>query len=371
MYATKERIALKDMLIAKEAGYKVYLSTPMESYLAKVAISNGIECFNIPEHFINRFTDYHKHYPLKRKIKRYKIDIVHCYDFTFLFSLASQLRRFNLISLVITNDHTIDRPLQKFWYRPLLSRIDFLILLNKHLKNDLAGNLNLPMKKIEYFGMGINNHVTIPDEILDLQFSAYKDYFLAGVHFSPDISSISEIEHVFWALKTINASREGDIPLKLCLISNIEFKNSKVLKELTLFLEKESLQEHIIFVTAPEFDSVMKKLNLWISVTMKEFIEDYTLLALVNEIPVIVPRNFCSTELLRDYEGIGESYKAHDSRELRDKWTKVLKARSLYKDKVRLFKFFIEKEHDYKIYRQDLLDLYAKMSLRRARVFKK
>lgn len=368
-FATKERVALKDMMIAIESGYKVYLATNLDSFLSQVATKLGIECFPVADHFINKLTDYHKHYPIGKIIRKFDINIVHCYDFNFLFSIATQLRSFNLTSLVFTQDHTIDKPLQKFWYKPLISRIDFLILLNKHLKNDLVGNLGLPQKKVEYFGMGIRNVAPAIPEALEENFKPYKEYFLAGTYVSPELKNIDTLVPILLALKVINQKRENNLPVKLVLISSQDFKELTFIKELMEFIIENQLGEDIIFASTADVDGVMTKLSLWISNAKDELLEDYAVSALVHEIPILAPRNFCSLELFREYEGVGELYKLYDSRELREKWTKIILGFDLYKDKARLFKFFIEKEHDFKLYRSDLLDLYAKMTHRRIRVY--
>ena len=239
-YGTKERTLIKDMTISLEAGFRVVLATHLNSQLAEAAKSLGVECVPINDHFINRFTVYHKHYPLKSVIKKYKITIVHCYEMSLLISMVTQLRGFNLISLVITVDHPIDKPLQKFWYKPLISRIDFLILLNKHLKNDLMGNLALPSKKIEYFGMGVKNRSPEIPEAIEESFSSYKEYFLTGTYVASDLETIEPLIPILLGLKVINYKREGELPIKLCLIAESDFKTMPILKSLKEFIEQNS-----------------------------------------------------------------------------------------------------------------------------------
>jgi hypothetical protein len=370
-WSTRERVALKDMMIAISEGYTVYLSTNLDSYLSKLAIANGIEIFPIQEHFLNSITKFHKHYPLSNILKKINLDIVHCYDFNFIFSLAFQLRALNLTSLVITQDHTVDKPLQRFIYRPLISRIDFLILLNKHLKNDILGNLGLPLKKIDYFGMGLKISDPENPSVIELNLKAYQEFFLAGTYLSPELDNLVQIEPLFLALKIINQSPPGGVLSKLLLITDVDFKDLRITKDLREKIEEIQIQDEVLFVSTKDIEGIMTKLSLWISNEPNELIEDYAILALDHEVPVVLARNFCSKEMLSEFEGIGESYKLFDSRELRQKWTKIVLGKTLYKDKVRLFKFFIEKEHDFRNYKVSLSKLYEKMTIRRQRVFKK
>lgn len=370
-WTTRERVALKDMLIAKESGYQVFLSTYLDSHFALVAKGLGIEVFSIKDHFLNKLTKFHKHYPVGAVLQKFKIDIVHCYDFNFLFSMAFQLRSYNLTSLVITQDHTVDKPLQRFLYRPLISRIDFLILLNKHLRNDVVGNLGLPLKKLEYFGMGIKSLDPINPKVIDFNFQLYQDYFLAGTFVSPELSDLTQIEPLLYALKVLNQNAMGGTLSKLVLITDVDFIKLKIIKELRDKVSELEIGDDVLFVSTKDIDGVMTKLSMWISNAPDELIEDYSVLAINHDVPVMMGRNFCSKEMLMEFEGIGESYKLHDARELREKWSRVVLGKGIFKDKVRLFKFFIEKEHDFNLYRQDLLALYGKMTLRRARVFNK
>ena len=89
------------------------------------------------------------------------------------------------------------------------------------------------------------------------------------------------------------------------------------------------------------------------------------------EVPAIFARNFCSKDLIEEYEGVGETYKLYDSRELRDKWEKIILGNAVFKEKSRLYKFFIEREHSYKTYKGELLNLYTRTVQRRARLFRK
>jgi hypothetical protein len=364
-WSTKERFALKDLLMAKENGNQVFLLAKLNSYLAKEAMDHGVEVIPFEEHFINRFFSFHKHFNFSKIITDRLIDIIHCYDFNLLFSLAFQLRRFPLTSLVITQDHSIDKPLQRFLYRPIISRIDFLILANKNLMSDTLGNLGLPLKKVEYYGMGLQILLPKLPEEVEEQFGLYKNFFLVGTHLSPEITDLKNIEPLLYALRVLNHDKEESAKSKLVLITSSHFKNLKILPMIKTKIEELGLHEDILFVSTMDIDGVIPKINLWVSNCEMELIEDYSMVALLHEVPVILARNFCTLELLKNHEGVGESYKLHDARELREKWQKIMLAENVYIGKIRLFKFFLEREHDYKNYRRDLLHLYNRMSARR------
>lgn len=370
-WSTRERFAFRDIMLAKKQGYNIFLCTYEDSFLAKVVRSLDIEIIPFKEHFLNRLTVFHKHFPLRPIFKKIKIDIVHCYEFNLLLSLSIQLKTENLTALVITQDHVIDKPLQRFWYKPLISRIDSLIMMNKNLLQDAQGNLDLPLKKIEYFGMGLKLEApTDPDQIA-VNFKLYKDYFLAGTYVSPEISDIASLTPLLSALKVLNEKMPGGKKSKLVFLSAVDFQSLNILPEIMRLIQEQELQDDVVFVTTQDIVGVITYLNVWISNCPNELIEDFAISSLMHEVPAILVRNFCSKDLLEEFVGIGETYKLYDARELRDKWEKIILGNVVYKEKTRIYKYFIEREHSYKSYKTQFLSLYMRTVQRRARLFRK
>lgn len=370
-WSTKERLAFRDMSLAQKHGYNVFLCTYEGSFLAQAARTIEVNIIPFKEHFLNRFTSFHKHIPIRHINKKAKMDIVHCYDFDLLLSLSLQLKAENLTALVVTMDHTIDQPLQRFWYRPLISRIDSLIVTNKNLTQDAIGNLGLPLKKIEYLGMGIKQEEVVESDSVAINFDLYKDYFLAGTYMSPAIRNIAKITPLLSALKVLNEKAPGGRKSKLLFISAVDFKSIDLLPEVMRQIQEQELQDDVLFVTNKDIVSVISQLNAWISNGPTELIEDFAISALMNEVPVIIPRNFCAVDLLDEYEGVGETYKLFDARELRDKWEKIILGNAVFREKTKLFKYFVEREHSYKGYKTQLLSLYTRTVQRRSRLFRK
>lgn len=368
---TKERFAFRDIAQAKKHGYNIYICCYADSFAAKVAQSYEIEVIPYKPHFLNRFFNFHKHLSLTPAFKKAHIDIVHCYNFNLLFSLSIQLKRQNITALVITQDSPIDKPLQRFWYRPLISRIDSLIIANKNLLQDALGNLGLPLKKVEYFGLGIKYEDAVNPLQIAVNFDLYKEYFLVGTYVSPGLSDHKRLVPVMSALKVINEKLPAGKRSKLVLITPVDFQSMSWLPTLMRNIQEQDLQDDVLFVTTQDIIGVISRLDLWISNAPDELIEDFAISALVHEVPAILARNFCSKDLLEEYEGVGETYKLFDARELRDKWEKIILGQAIYKEKTRLYKYFIEREHSHKSYKTQLMNLYSKSVQRRVRLFRK
>lgn len=367
---TKERFAFRDIMLARKHGYNIYICTFEDSFAAKMARSIDIEVIPFKETFLNRFTEFHRHFPLAPIFKKVHIDIIHCYDFRLLFSLSIQLKRRNLTALVMTQDHAIDKPLRRFWYRPLISRIDSLILGNKNLLQDALGNLGLPMKKIDYFGMGLKYEEAQNPAEIDINFETYKDYFLVGTYISPGLDNYNNLIPILSALRVLNEKQTSIRKSKLVLISPVEFKDMSFLPALMKDIQEQGLTEDVLFVTTQDIVGVITRLDLWISNGDHELVEDFAISAIIHEVPAIMGRNFCTKDLVEEYEGVGETYKLYDARELRDKWEKMILGRGVYKEKTRLYKFFIEREHSHKSYKTHLMNLYSRSVQRRVRLFR-
>lgn len=367
---TKERFAFRDIVLARKHGYNIYICTYEDSFAAKMARALEIEVIPFKEHFLNRFTDYHRHISLGQIFKKVHIDIIHCYDFRLLFSLSIQLKRQNLTALVMTQDYTIDKPLQRFWYRPLISRIDSLILGNKNLLQDALGNLGLPMKKIDYFGMGLKYEDAVNPEEIAINFEMYRDYFLVGTYISPGLENYNDLVPLLSALRVLNEKQTAIRKSKLVLISPVEFQTMPFLSTLMKDIQDQELTEDVLFVTTQDIIGVISRLDLWITNGGHELVEDFAISAIMHEVPAIMGRNFCSKDLVEEYEGVGETYKLNDARELRDKWEKMILGRGVYKEKTRLYKFFIEREHSHKSYKTHLMNLYSRSVQRRVRLFR-
>ncbi len=371
---SKERSLLKDAIIAKEAGFSVYILTNEDNFLSKIAKLNNLEVLPFKNSILNKFSDFHLLINVKKILREFKISIVHCYDFQFVVSLSIQMRNFKDLSLVITHDHNIDLPLKSFIYRPFFSRIESLIISNRIILSDALGNLGISAWKIKYLGMGIKPK--FEDETPKLlkeeaYFKQFQNYFLAGTYVSPEISNLDEIAYLLYALKSINTKSPSGITSKLVLISEANFSEMKIFQSFKNLVEELALQEEVIFVTASEVELILDKLSLWISHSELEFIEDFTILALIHHLPILVPKNLATMELFREYQGIGESYSKQDARDLRVQWEKILMANSVYREKVRLYKFFIEREHAFEPYKSGLLEIYQKLLERRQRLVQK
>ena len=131
------------------------------------------------------------------------------------------------------------------------------------------------------------------------------------------------------------------------------------------------VEDDVILVEEDEFSSHVHELHLWLTLTTHDLIEDFALMALTKDIPTIFIRNFTTLQFMADYPGLGETYKAQDARELREKWEAILLAHNYYVEKTRVYRFFLERECSTKNYRLELQELYRRTFSRRLKFFTK
>ncbi len=383
-WSMRERTVLRDVQIALENLYKVTVLVTEDSYLHTELKKLNVEVFFIGNHFLNRLTSFHDFVGLRTLFRKYgdEIQVIHIYEFNFLVGLSLQLLRKSLVSLVITSDSLVDDELRHFWYRPIITRIDSLIIIHKYLKNDVIGGLLLPHKKVDYFGMPLIHdkklllQPEIPDEVLGhSKINAYTHNLLIGTYVSPTLENFEDLIPIISALyvmkQKVNLEKELERPLKLVLVGMVEFQSLKIFTALMNYIDAHQLNDDILFVTAIDVELIQKKFHLWVSLDPYAMVEDYALSAITKDIPIILPRNVCSAELLRDFQGIGETYKLGDSRELREKIEKALKNIGPYTQNTQVFKYFFEKEYSTIHYKNNLLGLYSRIIQRRSRLFKK
>ena len=376
-WSTRERAALRDIMIARDNGYNVIAYVEEDSLFHQKMKLQNIETFFITPNFLSRLTVFHNHLPVKKIIDERKIDIVHCYDFSYLLSLSFQLQRRVMVSFVLSQDHSVEKQLRSFWYRPIITRIDSLILLNKHLKNDTLGGLQLPLKKIEYFGLPILVEAEPSEEeksaIVEVQkqFEQYDENFLVGAYVSPTSYDLKNLLPLFSALEVLKQKNPAGKISKLVLISHVSFKEIPLFESMAKYIQDHKLENDLIFVTTRNIEAIQRKIKTWVCVDQNDLVEDFAISAILADVPVIFVRNFSSNELVREFQGIGETYKAQDARELREKWEKMLTSNTLYAEKTRVFKYFFEREFSLVNYRNNLLGLYTRIVQRRNRLFKK
>ena len=80
----------------------------------------------------------------------------------------------------------------------------------------------------------------------------------------------------------------------------------------------------IIFERNSSIYSLQRELDLWVGLSVREKLEDYTLAAALQGIPFLIPRTSSSTNLLQFSPRLGESYKRDDIREMWSKGYQIL-----------------------------------------------
>lgn len=364
-WGTEERMILKDCILAKKGGAKVYLYTYPKTRLRNKAHQMGIECIYHKGQFASKFFEWHKLRKLSRLIDELNINVVHCYDIKVLWPLCFFLRRKKLIPLVYSMSSELKKYYKNFWFRPLSSRIDQVVLSMPDMIENVWGHLGLPPRKISFAGMGVKTKVAQVDRP---PFRFTEDRWYIGTNLNGIETNTEFLETLFHAYRVmIEKNLEGK-SFTFALCNEKSWADTKLTDELRRQVKDWGLEEHVAFVGPCDIAEQQKWVDLWLGLRRREELEDYVLQSLITGTPILVPRTSSSMELLRTHGQIGETYKIGDSRELREKCETILSNLSTYRSNLHKSNQFLAESFGHDPYEEMMTKNYQKLLGRRKRL---
>lgn len=247
---------------------------------------------------------------LKRLIKEQSIELVHFFDLRHLSGITVALRGFPGIPLILSVNHEILQSFRKLWFRPMVSRLDKIIISSSELIENIWMQMLLHSRKCVVIPPLFN-----PDgrEQAETKSSIHSGLNVA-TYLSPVLSSTEAIDSLCRAIEMAN----------LHLGSNFS---------LTIFMDKvpsksyfaEHLHKHLAHnfknfkPEIIEFEGDypdLSQVEIWAVSSYFEEIEDFALLALKNKIPLLAPRMPSYMELIGRSPFLGDTFKKADAREM-------------------------------------------------------
>lgn len=364
-WGTEERLILKDCLLAQENGARVYLYTYKKTRLRNKAHEAGIECLYHKGKFASKIFEWHKLRKLSRKIDDLNINLVHCYDTRVLWPLCFYLRQKKLIPLVFTLSSELKSYYRDFWYRPLSSRIDQVVLPLPDMVENVWGHLGLPPRKINFVGMG--NHTRVRD-VERPPFRFTKERWYIGTNLNGIETNTQFLETLFHAFRVMVERKLEGKNFTFALYNEKTWADTKLTDELRRQVKDWGLEEHVAFVGPCDIAEQQKWVDLWLGLRRREDLEDYAIQALISGVPILVPRSSSSMELLRQYGQVGETYKVGDSREIREKTDTILRNLATYKNNLHKAHQGLSRDYGSDSYEEEMVSSYKKLLGRRRRL---
>lgn len=361
-WGTGERIAIRDMITAKEVGHNVFLYCLRDSSLHNKAKQLGIDCFFHTGKKNLKLRHWFQLSEVRKIIRNFDISIVHCYGLNFFWPISYFLRKKKKVSLILSLNSDIKKFYLDFYYRPLISRLDLVLLPLREMFESLHGHLDIPLMKMEFMGLGLqcSSQKMAPRRVDVWEFGTF-----VGGH-------VDDPEHVLPVLRTLSSlisHEETDRNFKLYLLSDKEWDKFVIYPELAKYIKEHAIEEFVSFEKVSDVESFQRKLHLWISLNNHEAIEDYTICALLNKVPVITPRNPFSMEILRQFGNVGRTYKASDSRELKNRCLEVTRDEDMMLQNLTHVSDQVERTFGVVSYKNQLLKLYERALNKRARLY--
>lgn len=361
-WSTVERRAINDSIFLRDAGCNPTLICLAGSQLDKEAEKEDIERLYFSKSKINKLLNYNLFFELKKIVNDHKFDIIHTYslDSTWLVSL---LMKKNLkIPLFFTCNENIKSFYNHYFAKWLLRRVDHIFTLSEEVKFFIEETFSISQKKVKNLGSGIEvtrNKVLKTDEVR----------IGCIINNLTELNRLKFIVKVFRVLKTHSKKELGNLKLHIFLGPRIYQKDrtKRVLTE----IDNEFYEGDIFLYSLDTKSSELKKLNLFVSLAFDEPLNDFEVISLLNEIPVLFPRTAMRQNLISKYRWIGESYFQGDIREAKTKIEKILSNYSIYVNALKEYHTDLSDIHGLDVYAELFKENYTNNYAKRLRFISK
>ena len=366
-WGARERMVIRDCLITKEIGHNAFIYCLKDSLLDIKAKELLIDRIHHQGKIRTKFFRWYKLRSLTQYIHRLNISIVHCYSLNFLWPTSLYLRRKPACVLVFTFNYKIKKIYKNFWFRPLVARLDVAFLPIKETFEEVRGHLDIPLRKVQFCGLGLSLNEKKSRDREIFSESEVKSNWLIGACVGGHEKKFSHLIPLLRMVKSINSRTRSGKKVKLILLSEKKWNKSLIFPELRSFVNTQELASDVAFENPSNLLDYLVEMDMWVSLPVEEFVEDYPLIALFNNIPVLSPRTSAFQEVLREYGEVGESYKIGDAREMRTKCEKILSKRSSYVNNIKKSADSLRHYFGATSYKNQVLNVYERALNKRKR----
>jgi hypothetical protein len=366
-FGTIEKKTIQDAILLRDQGVSVLIICKEESFLEQEVFRNNFKkqnIFSVGFSFKNLITSY---FELKKIISQSSFDVIHCYNYELLFSLCSLLKDKQQIPLLFTYNflpHIQYKYIEKFFF----SRLDSVFVLDDSLEMIAKQTLRVSPKKIIALGAGVNS----------FSFGTTKSISDSKFIIAAKISKGErETENLLVFLQAISSilqksiETNNSIKVEFLLLTEGVWLEHQLYEKIKRIILERGLEYSVRFHFEPFGPQIFEKIHLLVSLDNNELLSSSEMLSYTLATPIVYPRDGFRSS---GYEGkkIGESYKGHDARELREKVLKIMSNYSMYQKNLEEVAFSLKEEHGHDSYKKRLLSAYYRIFTQRHRfVFKR
>lgn len=361
-WSTVERRAISDAIFLRNSGSNPTMLCLKNSQVDKEADKEDIPRIYITPKKIPLLFMFDSYFDFKRILNQGDCDIVHTYSIKHIWPLSLILKSNIKTPLLCTHNEHIKDSHFNIFSRWLLRRVDHILTLSDEIKDLTRETFLINPKKVLNLGSGIDT-VRSTREVVD------KKIIGCVINNINELHKLKSVVKTFRVLKSHHNGDLGQLMLSIFLGPRV-YQKDKAKRVLTE-LDYEFYEGDILLYSLESKAQELKNLDVFLSLAFDEPLNDFEIMALMNETPVLFPRSATRQDLLFKYRWIGESYYAQDTREAKTKLEKILTNYSIYRSALKDYFEEITEGHGIDRYADKFQQIYVRTAAKRQRLVAK
>lgn len=350
------RRALVDASTFRNTGGNAMIVCPPGSPLDRAA-----ELQDIPRYPLEAPADWRSLWRLyqltKHLVRKDRLDLVHCYSYRPLVAIGAALKRSNKVPLIFTNNESIAEAYVSFWHDYSITRVDQVLTFASTLGDSAAEVLPLGPRKVLTLGAGVDYPKALKERTA-------REGWRICTYISVDEE---DVERVFPLLQALPAvAYEIQKPVILELLTEGSWYEHPLYAALKHVILERGLEHRVAFGTISWSSGGAIGQNLFVGLSNDHPFDDIELQALLQEVPVLLPRTAARTQMLQGH-ALGLTYYPQDVREMKAKILEVLAKNERFKIELGQWHESLVEQHGLDTYTEELFHLYERLVLQRLR----
>lgn len=359
-WSTIERRVLFDSTFLRNIGCNPVLLCVKNSQLDIAA-----EAEDIPRIYVNRkkislYLGARFILEFRKLILENRFDIVHCYSLSATWMASFVLKSYQHIPLFFTLNQSIGSLNHNFIAKWLMKRVDFIFTLSGELRDYAEEVFPIHPGKIQVIGSGLE----VFKDKEEVKSKKLKNLGCV-INSLNELKRLKYIVKVFRVLKSHSENKFNELQLHVFLGPKIYQKNKA--KKILTELDYEFYEGDVLLYNLSGKSELLKDLDIFIGTAFDEPMNDFEIVSIMNEIPVLFPRTAMRQSLLFKHSWIGESFFDGDIREAKTKLSKILNNYAIYQAGLSECAEEITLTHGLETYAGELQRFYEKAFVKRRR----
>lgn len=291
-------------------------------------------------------------------VRKDRLDLVHCYSYRPLVALGAALKRCVKVPLVYTSNENLDEAYLSFWHDYSVTRVDQVLTFASTLGDTAAEVLPMGPHKVLTLGAGVDFPRARGKE------RAPREGWRICTYLPVDEKNLDRIIPLLQALPAV--AQEVPRPIVLELLTEGSWYEHPLYAALKHSILERGLEHKIAFGTVAWSAGGAIGHHLFVGLDSIDPFDDVELQAMLQQIPVLLPRTAARTQILQS-NALGLTYYPTDVREMKAKILEVLVKNERFKTELAQWHSTLIEQHGHENYTEELFQLYERLVLQRLR----